>query len=173
MIRAALVVALLALAACSPAPQSPPEAAIAASPAPLEGHFDATSTTAMGITGDLTASATRLSFANGFALATAQLGVLDAATPIGEDEESFLVALSAPTSTSVELRRVTQDLRPTDLAIQPPCGTAAPTFVALATDAPRKTVTMAVFSGPDAPGPEAANSALCGTFRYDRSEDEE
>jgi hypothetical protein len=169
--RAALA-ALLTLAACGPAP-SPPTTSVAAGPALLEGEFSATSNTAMGVTGDLTATPVRLSFSKGYALATAAHSQLDVATPIGEDEESFLVALSAPGSTTLELRRVTQDLRPADIPIDAPCGAAAPTFVALAYATPPTTVTMAVFSGPDAPGPDAVNSALCGTFRYDRAPDQE
>lgn len=167
MIRIVLLAA--ALAACSPPPvPPPPEPPAAPAAIALEGQFSATSTTAMGITGDLTVSANRLSFGKGFMLDTAPAAPIEVTSPVLKGGESFASTMTLPTSLTIELRSITTLTRAADAGPQPLCGPEAPTFVALAHDTPATAVSMAVFSGPDAPGPEAVNSTLCGTFTYDR-----
>lgn len=166
-----LAAALAALAACGPpaaeTPETPAPAPAAEAPAaPLTGAFSATSTTAMGVTGDLTATDARLSFAKGFMLDTASAGPVDVTTPIHRDGPSFAQAMTLPTSLAIELRRITALTNAADASAQPLCGADSPTYVALAYDTPVTAVSMAVFSGADAPGPDAVASALCGTFTY-------
>lgn len=170
--RYALIIAL-ALVACSKpeAPPAPDAPVVIDAPAPfipITGTFSATSTTAMGITGDLTVTDARLSFGKGFMLNTAPATAIDITTLTHKDGDSFAATMTAPTSLAIELRGVTGVIRAADTRVQPLCGPDAPTFVALAYDTPTTAVSMAVFSGPYAPGPEAVNSTLCGTFRYDK-----
>lgn len=167
-----LAAALAALAACGPpAAETPPvpapaPPAAAAPAAPLTGAFSATSTTAMGVTGDLTATDARLSFGKGFMLDTAAAGPIDVTTAIHRDGPSFAQAMTLPTSLAIELRRITALTNAADASAQPLCGADSPTYVALAYDTPVTAVSVAVFSGADAPGPDAVASALCGTFTY-------
>lgn len=171
--RRLVLVALVAVAACTK-PAAPPEAeapAITDTPAmvaTLTGEFSATSTTAMGITGDLRVEENRLAFGKGFMLDTEASSSVDLASPMKQGGDSFAATMTASGATTVTLRRVTNVIQAADARRQPLCGADTPTFVALAYDTPPTVVSMAVFSGPDTPGPAAANSALCGTFRYDK-----
>lgn len=174
MIRSVLAAAALALAACTPAPPEappappPPDVADAAPTALLTGAFAATSTTAMGVTGDLTVEPTRLSFGKGFLLETETAGLVDVTTLTKMDGDSFAKTMTLPTSLAMELRRVIKVTNAADAAPQPLCGAAAPTWVALAYDTPVTAVSMGVFSGIDAPSPAGIDTTLCGTFTYDR-----
>lgn len=168
MIRALPLLAALALAACGPraAPEPPatPEPAAASA---LEGAFSATSTTAMGITGDLVATDASLAFDKGMTLITRPAGPVDFTTPLRKGGDSFGETLLAPSGSALELREVSDVIRAA-VRTQSVCGPVRPTYVALAYGAPAETVRMAVFSGADAPGPAAEDTALCGTFMYDK-----
>lgn len=165
--RILLIASLLLLSACAqPAPQAAPPAAEAPTPAPTgtalsTGEMGAMSNTAMSITGSLTVTPDSLSFENGFAAETDYLGWVDATAPIAEGGESFAATAPGPTSLRVELRRLRGQAR------SQLCGeTPAATYVALGHDDPITGLTLIVFSGADAPGPQARDSAVCATFAY-------
>jgi hypothetical protein len=118
------------------------------------------SNTAMSITGSLTVERTALVFENGFAAQTEYLGVVDAAAPIAQAGGSFAAAASRSGNLRVELRRVA------GTAPEQLCGSPAATHVALVHDEPLTGLTLVAFSGADAPGPNASESAVCATYLY-------
>ncbi|MBY0566978.1 MAG: hypothetical protein K2P70_06685 [Hyphomonadaceae bacterium] len=166
-----LILALaLTLAACAepPAPQpeaSPaPEAAAPAPPA-IIGAFTAMSTTAMGVTGDLDVTPDVLSFAKGFRI---EGGRIDASLGPNTDLSAgggTIADGSGNTSvTDVELRRV-ENVRVAADARDPTfCGGETVTHVILARGA--EALSVLVFSGADAPGPNAHDTQLCGIYNY-------
>ncbi len=174
--RAILLAALLC-AACArapepaaPTPAAPPPTAEAPMPTPeaplLAGAFIAVSTTAMGMTGDLEASADNLVFSKGARLETAYAGAAlpnDSVIAGGDPFAAFTPGLG---DIRIELRRILVERADAGAAYQPVCGGAPATFVALARDAAPTQVTALFFSGADMPGPEARDSRLCGAFLY-------
>jgi hypothetical protein len=156
------------LAACGqpapPAEETPPtaEAPVAPAGTPLStGALGAMSNTAMAITGALTVAPEALRFEKGFTAATEFVGVVDATTDINSGGESFAEAAPGPVSLRVEVRRIIPEA-PSQL-----CGLQTPaTYVALASDEPLTALTLIVFSGAEAPGPQATDSAVCATFSY-------
>jgi hypothetical protein len=166
MRRAALLALSLALAACSP-PAAQPVSVAALPEGPPEGSFVAVSTTAMGITGDMTLSPGEIAFAEGQLLATEPAGPIGLTTPVDRSGDSFAKTMVLPMSLAIELRRVTAAASATGATPQALCGDATPTYVALAWDTPVSAVSVAVFSGAQAPGPDATDTVLCGVFAYE------
>ena len=162
-----LILALaLTLAACAEPPAVEPEASLApeaAAPAPpaITGAFTAMSTTAMGVTGDLDATPDVLSFAKGG-------GRIDAA--IGPDTDlsagggTIAAGSGNRTIESVELRRVTEVRIAADARDPSLCAgeTVTHAIVARGTEA----LSVLIFSGADAPGPNARDTQLCGIYNY-------
>jgi hypothetical protein len=171
--RNLLISSLLFLAACGQqAPELPPPPLADDAPAATEtptaapqalavGPLGATSTTAMGITGALTITPAALHFEKGFAAQTEFMAIVPATNIISDDGESFAAAAPGPVTLRMELRRIVGGA-PAQL-----CGAdSTATFVALASDEPLTGLTLIVFSGQDAPGPTAQNSAVCATYSY-------
>ena len=165
-------IALLA-AACSPAspPASEPTAETeVAAPAPAgeplsTGLMGGISTTAAGDVAALTVGADRLAFTNAegeetFAVQTQFLGVVDPSTVIAEGGQSFAAAAPSSTATRVELRRIS-GVAPAAL-----CGGMAATHTALVSAEPITGLQLMVFTGADAPGPTARDSAVCAIYAY-------
>lgn len=171
--RTLILASLVFLAACGQqAPELPPpppaeeiapapEAAAPVAPALSTGAMGATSTTAMSITGALTVTPAALHFEKGFAAQTEIVGVVDATTLIAANGQSFAATAPGPVSLRIEVRRIAGQA-PAQLC---GAGTTA-THVALASDDPLTGLTLIVFSGSDAPGPTAENSAVCATYAY-------
>lgn len=170
-----LILALaLTLAACAEPPAVQPEAAPApeaAAPAPpaITGAFTAMSTTAMGVTGDLDITPDVLSFARGFRI---EGGRIDASLGPNTDLSAgggTIADGSGNTSvTDVELRRVENVRVAADARDPTLCGAGGTvTHVILARGAEALSVLM--FSGADAPGPNAHDTQLCGIYNYFRA----
>jgi len=168
-----LGMALLVLVACGPKPEAaaPPEAVSPpAAEAPmhqaLTGLFTASSTTAMGITGDLAVTPERITLSRGQQLDTAAAAAISPTTLIGAGQPSFAETYVGPTSLALELRKVTSTTNTEGSTPQPLCGATPVSHVAFASNADQSTVTMLVFSGEEAPGDTATRSQLCGAFTY-------
>lgn len=168
------VATLSLLAACGPKekPVEPPPEVTAPvaeeAPAfnPLTGIFTATSTTAMGITGDLSVIAERVTLAKGEQFETAPATSISSTTKIAADGKSFAETYVGPVNLQVELRKVTGSSVAEGTTPQKLCGRTPVTYLAFAYDEGPKVVSMLAFSGEDAPGDTATKSSLCGTFAY-------
>jgi hypothetical protein len=169
--RVFIVALVLTLAACAEPPAVQPEASPApeaAAPAPpaITGAFTAMSTTAMGVTGDLDVTPDVLSFARGFRI---EGGRIDASLGPNTDLSAgggTIADGSGNTSvTDVELRRVENVRIAADARDPTLCGAGGTvTHVILARGAEALSVLM--FSGADAPGPNAHDTQLCGIYNY-------
>lgn len=160
--------AAFSLAACTQ-PAAPPasesEAEAPALPA-ITGQFTAMSTTAMSITGDVDVQPDVLSFGKGFRI---EGGRIDAA--LGPDTDlsaggGTIASGSGNTGVqAVEVRRVDQVRVAADAADPQLCGAGVPlSHVILANGA--ETLSVLVFSGADAPGPNAHDTQLCGIYNF-------
>ncbi len=166
LIAAALT---LALAACAPAtsPSPAPETqAEAPAPPAITGAFTAMSTTAMGVTGDLDVSPDVLSFARGFRI---EGGRIDAAltgdTDLSAGGGTIEDGSGNTSVTDVELRRVENVRIAADARDPTLCGAGRTvTHVILARGA--EALSVLVFAGADAPGPNAHDTQLCGIYNY-------
>jgi hypothetical protein len=170
--------AVLVLAACQPTP--PPPVATATPPAPAvvqtapveaagaativtaQGLYSATSTTAMGITGDITVTPDALAFAKFGSLRTVTLPA-----PAPGDAEAMknqLLGLADFAELNVEVRKV--DAATPERSAQPLCGKPVG-YVMVAT---RRTdpgsLALIMFEGKDPPGGKDSN--LCATFSFNR-----
>lgn len=160
--------AILALAACNQVaapPADTPEVEAPASPA-LTGQFTAMSNTAMAITGDVDVQPDVLSFAKGFRI---EGGRIDAALAPDTDLSAGGGTIASGSGNTgvqtVELRRVDLVRVAADAADPQLCGEGAPvSHVILANGV--ETLSLLVFSGADAPGPNAHDTQLCGIFNY-------
>ncbi len=160
----------LALAACgqstTPASDTPATTVEAPAPPAITGAFAAMSNTAMSITGDIDIQPDILSFSKGFRI---EGGQIDTALEPHTDYSAGGGTIADVTGNggieAIELRRVTNVRIAADAAVQPLCGAGETvTYVVLAKSP--DVVSMLVFSGADAPGPNAHDSQLCGTFNY-------
>lgn len=170
--RAIALLLAAALASCSPPAEQAP---IADAPPPVEappppqGPFEATSNTAMSITGDMSFTETEITFAKGIVLRTVQFATRSAYDPISmRPEETFDSVAPGEDTRVVDLRSV--DAQEFDGARGGLCGDEAPTYVALVHEIPIRRIFLIAFSGAEAPGPAATNSAVCATFMYSAAE---
>jgi len=160
----------LALAACGQTTAPAPETAATSAEAPAStafvAHYDAISNTAMSITGALDLAPDVLSFEKGFRIEGARTETmlmpdadLSAGGGTARDVTGNTNILNMEVR-HVDLVRVAADARDPQL-----CGegqTVSHVIVAHGTE----TLSLLVFSGADAPGPNAHSSQLCGTFNY-------
>lgn len=160
----------LALAACGQTTEAPVTAEPAAeAPAPpaLTGQFTAMSNTAMSITGDLDATADVLTFGKGFRIEGGRIDTsLTPSTDLSAGGGTIADGSGNTSIQNVELRSV-ETLRIAADARDPQLCSAGPvSHVILAEGA--ETLSLLVFSGADAPGPNAHNTQLCGIYNYTR-----
>jgi len=157
--------ALVTLAACTQA--SAPPAPVAEAPAlpALTGQFTAMSTTAMSLTGDMDVTPDVLSFGRGFRIEGGRIDTaLTTTTPLG-GENGTIAEIGVAGTQTVELRRVDMVRVAADAPDPQLCGAGnAVSHVILGQSA--EVVSLFVFSGADAPGPNAQDSQLCGIFNY-------
>lgn len=154
------------LAACgqSTAPQAAAPLPVAAPQSPVQsGVYEALSTTAAGITGNLTLSPEALVFALDQRYDTAAATLTPASTDYGAG--TFADLLSIPAEDMIEVRAVTNVTLGDGAHGSTLCGADPVTHVALAAgeDGALK---VAAFKGAGAPGPTANATDLCGTFLY-------
>lgn len=168
--RAFIASLAIALAACGQAvaPPAPDSIAQTQDQAPTgepmaTGLMGGISTTSSGDFAALSIGVDRLTFTNAdgdeMSVATEFLGVADASTPIVAEGESFSAAAPSATATRVELRRITGAAPVTMCA-------AAASYAALVSSEPLTGLQLMVFTGADAPGPNARDSAVCAIFAY-------
>ncbi|MGH6950927.1 MAG: hypothetical protein ACREH4_08645, partial [Vitreimonas sp.] len=129
------------------------------------GLMGGISTSAAGDVAALTVGADRLAFSNPdgeetFAAPTEFRGLVDVSTPVAEGSQSFASAAPSSTATRVELRRIV-GAAPAAL-----CGGMAATHVALVSTEPLTGLQLMAFTGAEAPGPHARDSAVCAVYAY-------
>ncbi|MEQ1818092.1 MAG: hypothetical protein ABL871_05725 [Terricaulis sp.] len=160
----------LALAACGQTTAPAPETSATTTEAPeatgFVGHYEAMSNTAMSITGALDLAPDVLSFDKGFRMEGARTeAMLTADTDLSAGGGTARDVTGNTGILNMEVRhvdlvRVAADARDPQL-----CGagrTVSYVIVAHGTE----TLSLLVFSGAEAPGPNAHDSQLCGTFNY-------
>lgn len=169
--RTLAIAAVALLAACNQQkPEAPPVEAAPVAEAPafqaLTGLFTATSTTAMGVTGDLAVTPERVTLSKGEQLDTAAAAAVNTTALIAAGGKSFAETYAGPADLALELRKVTATTVQDGTTPQKLCGPQAVSYLAFAYDAGHTAVTMLAFSGDEAPGDTATKSTLCGTFSY-------
>lgn len=161
----------LALAACgqTTAPDTPATTTEVPAPDAFVAHYDAMSNTAMSITGALDLAPDVLSFEKGFRIEGGRIDAMlmgDTDLAAGGGTASDVTGNTNIINMEVrrvDLVRVAADARDPQL-----CGegkTVSHVIVAHGTE----TLSLLVFSGADAPGPNAHDSQLCGAFNYAQS----
>jgi hypothetical protein len=160
--RIAVIAASLALvASCARAPDG--EAAASTS-LPLQGVYRAASDSARTLTGSLSIERGGLMFDKGVILYTRTLERRRGFDRVARDGDSYASIVVGPADLIVDLRRVTeQTLSHGSRGL---CGDDEPGYAALVYEERATSVTILVFAGDEAPGPEATASRLCGTFAY-------
>lgn len=160
--------AAFALAACGQT-VAPPSAApqqIVEPQSPVQsGVYEALSTTAAGITGNLTLAPEALVFERGQRYETAPAALTPASTEYGQGAGSFAELLTIEPESIIEVRGVTNAVLSEGAHGSTLCGADPVTHVVLAAgeDGALK---VAAFKGAAAPGPAANAADLCGTFLY-------
>lgn len=140
----------------------------AARPA-LTGSFDAISTTAMGITGDLALTATSLTFSRGIVYETTFAATVPAAQDYAKDAGTWADLLGVESNATVELRGVTSESVGAKAPNGGLCGGDKTTFIALTPTAGTSNapaLKMAAFKSKTAPNADGNAADLCGTFNY-------
>ena len=172
--RALIVSLVLALGACGqstqsePAPETTAAATTTTAPAgqPMStGLMGGMSTSAAGDVSALTINADSLAFSNAdseatFSAPTEYLGVVTPDTLIASGGDSFATAAPSASATRVELRHIT------GAASESLCGGQTATHAAIVYMEPLTALQLMVFTGADAPGPNAHDSSVCAIFAY-------
>lgn len=161
----------LTLAACgqstsAPVPEAPIETAAPPAESVFGGSYTAISDTAMSITGTADIDTDAMNFTRGFrieglAVPTTLTGDTDYSAGGGTISDSSGVRnIEHVEMRKIDNVRVAADARDPQL-----CGEGkAATYAILAENA--DTLSMLIFSGADAPGPNAHDTQLCGIFNY-------
>jgi hypothetical protein len=172
--RATIVTFALILAACdqSAAPpavsEAPASEAVAPAPAALTGRFIAMSNTALALTGDVDVQADALGFSKGFRLEGGRVDdVLGPNTDYSAGGGTIADSSGVQNIESVELRRIEATRVAADAPAPQLCSDKPVSHAVLANNA--DTLSVLIFSGADAPGPNAHDSQLCGIFNYSTS----
>lgn len=162
------LLALSLLAACGNTAEPVSRAAANVTPAPLLGAYKAQSETARAVTGNVRIERAGLLFANGVTLYTRTLDPRRGHDLIAQGGESFAAAVVGASDVLVELRRVNQQVIAADAAaIHGACESAEPPrYVALVYEPPGHSLTLIVFTGDEAPGPEATQSHVCAIYGF-------
>jgi len=133
--------------------------ALAAEPARLAGRFKPISASAYSA-GEVGVERAGLAFASGAALFTRTLEPRRALDLTARGGQSYAALIAGAGDLNVELRRVIDATSPDLLCAE------RPTYVALIYGERAMSLTMLVFSGAEAPGPSASDTALCASYRY-------
>lgn len=162
--RALLLPVMLAvLTACGEArnPGGEAEASVPASPL---GAYKAESASAESVTGGVVIQRGGLTFQKGVIIYTRTLDPRRGSDLMARGGDSYAAAALGPEALRIELRHVSEQIA--DAAGEGLCGADAPTYVALAFQEHGASVTVLVFAGAQAPGPDATDSRLCATYVY-------
>lgn len=155
---------LAALAACDAGSAAQRDPSRETHTAALTGLFKASSDTAIQRTGDIEVQRAGLLFNTGMVLYTRTLEPRRGGDAVGVSGDSYASIAVRPAEVGVELRRVTEEIAPTGGASF--CGAEAAQYVALVFDERATALTVLVFAGDEAPGPDATGSRLCATLAY-------
>lgn len=155
--------ALLTLVACDEARSTPSEGP-GAEPGILTGQYRAMSDTARVVTGDVSIERGGLLFDRGVVLYTRTLEPRRGEDRIARDGDTYAAVAVGPSDLTIELRRVGEQALTG--GAHGLCGGERPSYVALAYQQRATSVTLMVFSGAEAPGPDATQSQLCATYAY-------
>ena len=163
---AAFAVSILAACTPSAAPPAGQDEVQAPGPPAITGAFTAMSNTAMSITGDLDVQPDVLSFGKGFRIEGGRIdATLGPNTDLSAGGGTIADGSGNRSVEGVELRRVEQVRVAADAGDPQLCGAGAPvSHVILANGA--EVLSVLVFSGADAPGPNAHDTQLCGIYNY-------
>ncbi len=165
--RLIIFAAAMLLAACgqtqAPQPAQQPAAQLQSPIQP--GVYEAISTTAAGITGNLTLSAEALTFVRDQRYDTGPAVLTPASTEYAQGAGAFADLLSVDSASTIEVRAVTNVVLGESAHGSTLCGADAVTHLVLAAgeDGALK---VAAFKGAAAPGPSGNATDLCGTFLY-------
>lgn len=150
--------------------QANAELTISASPPPqsLVGRFDAYSTTAMSVTGNLTVVPGSFMFEMDQNYNVGSPMRVNAAATFSKSSDSWAGLLIAPKDAIVSIWPVTGQKIGAGASVNGGlCGKNKVGFIA--TVATEDGLHLAAFSGNTAPGADAPESALCGTYNYFRA----
>ena len=170
---------LLLAAGCDRKAAEPPAAPassvpVAEAPAPaapvvaLEGGYAAISNTAMGITGDLTASAGTMKFAQGQSYSLEGVATLKGGSAYASTEGSFAGLINVADTADLSLFKVTAE-DPGKARNGGFCGATPTTYLvtyAGVDGSGTAGLFVIAFSGQAAPGANSPEAELCGTFMY-------
>ncbi|MBB3890257.1 hypothetical protein GGQ61_000954 [Phenylobacterium haematophilum] len=170
---------LLLAAGCDRKPAEPPAAPpasvpVAEAPAPaapvvgLEGAYAAISNTAVGVTGDLTASAGTLRFAQGQSYRLEGVSTLKGARAYASTQGSFAGLIDVPDTADLSLFKVMAE-DPGKARNGGLCGATPTTYLVtyVGVDGSGAAGLFVIaFSGQAAPGANSPEAELCGTFMY-------
>lgn len=135
-------------------------------PTPLSGKFEAVSTTAMGVTGDLTAAPGSFTFDMDQSYSVGPPSEVDAATAYDRSGDNWADLLIVPKDAKVTIWWVvTQEIGKGAGSNGGLCGSGGIVhYIATATKDDQ--LQLAAFKGNAAPGPDAPETQLCGTYNY-------
>ena len=132
------------------------------------GEFDAISNTAMGVTGDLSATGARFAFSQGQTYSLEGVGAVRGADPYAVTKASFSSLINVPDAAVLEVFRITKE----DHAQARNggfCGAAPTTFIVThegVDSGGAPALFLVAFSGANPPSGKSAENELCGTFMY-------
>lgn len=149
-------------------PQSPtPVRSLQSAGAMTQGTYTAVSTTAMGITGDLSFDSDLINFGKGQTITTRLIEMVPATQAYNLTGDSWASLLFTPEEAKIEIREVV-GMTTTEKA-QPLCG-EAPQWVGVGSDRGLKdssvSVSIALITGDTPPGPDAPEDNICATYSF-------
>ena len=149
-------------------PASPtPVRSLQSAGAMTQGSYAAVSTTAMGITGDISFDADLINFGKGQTITTRLAEMAPATEAYNESGDSWASLLFVPEETGIEIREIIGMTTSEDA--QPLCG-EAPQWVGVGSDRDLKdsavSVSIALLTGDVPPGPDAPEDNVCATYSF-------
>jgi hypothetical protein len=164
--RLITALSILLISACGETTSAPAATTEAPAPPAITGAYGAMSTTAMAITGDIDVQPDVLSFAKGFRIEGGRIDtMLEPHTDFSAGGGTIADVTGIGGITTIELRRVELVRVAADARDPQLCGAGQTVSHVILAKSP-ETVSLLVFSGADAPGPNAHNSQLCGVYNY-------
>ncbi len=163
-----LAAALAALAACGQVttPASTTQARATGPQSPIQpGVYEAMSTTAAGITGNLTLAADALSFVRDQRYLTDPAVLTPASTVYAQGVGTFAELIDVPSGSTIEIRHVRQADIGDAAHGSTLCGADNVAYIVIG-QADDGALKVAAFKGAVSPGPNANAADLCGTFLY-------
>lgn len=149
-------------------PSSPtPVRSLQSAGAMTAGRYTAISTTAMGITGDISFDSDLINFGKGQTITTRLVEMVPSTQAYNQSGNSWASLLFVPKEAKIEIREVIG--MTTAEEAQPLCG-EAPQWVGVGSDRGLKdntiSVAIALLTGDTPPGPEAPDNNVCATYSF-------